>query len=397
MEWSPMGLSRRSTLQLISAGVLLPLAGTAIADIYPSRVVRLFVGFPPGGGADLATRIVANGLSELWRQQVIVENRPGAGARIATDSVAHAAGDGYTMLLAPGSPLVQSLLFSTLTYDPAADLAPVSLVGTYPNIIVVPNSSPFNSLEALIAYAEANPGKMSWGSPGIGSVPHLAGELFKHRAGIDITHVPYRGATQGLMSDFLAGRLDLMLNTTGSLLEPVRSKQVRGLAVTSAKRFPDQPELPTVAEAGVAGFDVSSWYAIYVPAKTPRDVVAKVNADMTAVLNDDPDQGQVQAARRLTARFGAAGACGDECGRCGAVGADHQGGQHQSRVSRGRASIFMRRVAEEKICAVESRALEVRRARRSPHGDHQLSGCVRQGDCDGRHAVLVETPFAPAL
>jgi tripartite-type tricarboxylate transporter receptor subunit TctC len=286
MEWSPMGLSRRSTLQLISAGVLLPLAGTAIADIYPSRVVRLFVGFPPGGGADLATRIVANGLSELWRQQVIVENRPGAGARIATDSVAHAAGDGYTMLLAPGSPLVQSLLFSTLTYDPAADLAPVSLVGTYPNIIVVPNSSPFNSLEALIAYAEANPGKMSWGSPGIGSVPHLAGELFKHRAGIDITHVPYRGATQGLMSDFLAGRLDLMLNTTGSLLEPVRSKQVRGLAVTSAKRFPDQPELPTVAEAGVAGFDVSSWYAIYVPAKTPRDVVAKINADMTAVLND---------------------------------------------------------------------------------------------------------------
>jgi tripartite-type tricarboxylate transporter receptor subunit TctC len=288
MEWSPMGLSRRSTLQLISAGVLLPLAGTAIADIYPSRVVRLFVGFPPGGGADLATRIVANGLSELWRQQVIVENRPGAGARIATDSVAHAAGDGYTMLLAPGSPLVQSLLFSTLTYDPAADLAPVSLVGTYPNIIVVPNSSPFNSLEALIAYAEANPGKMSWGSPGIGSVPHLAGELFKHRAGIDITHVPYRGATQGLMSDFLAGRLDLMLNTTGSLLEPVRSKQVRGLAVTSAKRFPDQPELPTVAEAGVAGFDVSSWYAIYVPAKTPRDVVAKINADMTAVLNDAP-------------------------------------------------------------------------------------------------------------
>jgi tripartite-type tricarboxylate transporter receptor subunit TctC len=286
MECSPMGLSRRRTLQLMSAAALLPLARTALADTYPSRVVRLFVGFPPGGGADLATRIVANGLSELWRQQVIVENRPGAGARIATDSVAHASGDGYTMLLAPGSPLVQSLLFSTLTYDPAADLAQVSLVGTYPNIIVVPNSSPFNSLEALIAHAKANPDKMSWGSPGIGSVPHLAGELFKHRAGIDITHVPYRGATQGLMSDFLAGRLDLMLNTTGSLLEPVRSKQVRGLAVTSAKRFPDQPELPTVAEAGVAGFDVSSWYAIYVPAKTPRDVVAKINADMAAVLND---------------------------------------------------------------------------------------------------------------
>src|SRR5262249_35290592 len=136
------------------------------------------------------------------------------------------------MLLAPGSPLVQPLLFSTLTFDPAADLASVSLVGTYPNIIVVPNSSPFQKLEELIAHAKANPGTMSWGSPGIGSVPHLAGELFKHPAGIEIPHVPYRGANQGLMSDFLAGRLDLMLNTTGSLLQPVPSTTGRGPALT---------------------------------------------------------------------------------------------------------------------------------------------------------------------
>jgi tripartite-type tricarboxylate transporter receptor subunit TctC len=248
--------------------------------------VRLYVGFPPGGGADLATRIVGNALSEIWHQQVVIENRPGAGARLALDTVAHAPPDGYSLLLAPGSPLVQPLLFSTLTFDPAADLAPVSLVGTYPNIIVVPNSSPFQKLEDLIAHAKANPGKMSWGSPGIGTVPHLAGELLKHRAGIEITHVPYRGANQGLMSDFLAGRLDLMLNTTGSLLEPVRIKQVRGLAVTSATRFPDQPDLPTAAESGVPGYDVSSWYAIYLPAKTPADIVAKINADMTAMLND---------------------------------------------------------------------------------------------------------------
>jgi tripartite-type tricarboxylate transporter receptor subunit TctC len=136
----------------------------------------------------------------------------------------------------------------------------------------------------LIAHAKANAGTMSWGSPGNGTVPHLAGELFKHRAGIEITHVPYRGVNQGLMSDFLAGRLDLMFNTTGSLLEPVRSKQVRGLAVTSAKRFPDEPELPTVAKSGVTGFDVSSWYGIYAPAKTPPDIIAKVNADMAAML-----------------------------------------------------------------------------------------------------------------
>jgi tripartite-type tricarboxylate transporter receptor subunit TctC len=280
-----MRLSRRGILQLASAAAFAPFGRPARADTYPSHTVRLFVGFPPGGGADLATRIVANGLSELWRAQVVVENRPGAGARLALDTVAHAPGDGYALLLAPGSPLVQPLLFSTLTFDPAADLAPVSLVGTYPNIIVVPNSSPFQKLEELIAHAKANPGTMSWGSPGIGTVPHLAGELFKHRASIEITHVPYRGANQGLMSDFLAGRLDLMFNTTGSLLEPVRSKQVRGLAVTSAQRFPDEPELPTAAESGVPGYDVSSWYAIYVPAKTPADLVAKINADMNTILS----------------------------------------------------------------------------------------------------------------
>jgi tripartite-type tricarboxylate transporter receptor subunit TctC len=172
------------------------------------------------------------------------------------------------------------------TLQLATAAALVSLVGTYPNIIVVPNSSPFHTLEEFIAHAKANPGTLSWASPGIGTVPHLAGELFKHRAGIEITHVPYRGVTQGLMSDFIAGRLDLMFNTTGSLLEPVRSKQVRGLAVTSAKRFPDESELPAAAEAGVPGYDVSSWYAIYVPAKTPADIVVKINADMAAMLSN---------------------------------------------------------------------------------------------------------------
>jgi tripartite-type tricarboxylate transporter receptor subunit TctC len=281
-----MDFPRRRFLQLTGAAALAPFAKIARADTFPSRVVKLVVGFPPGGGADLASRIVANRLSEIWRQQVIVENRPGAGARLALDAVAHAAPDGYTMLLAPGSPLVQPLLFSTLTFDPAADFAPVSLVGTYPDIIVVPNSSPFQNLQDFIAHAKANPGKMSWASPGVGTVPHLAGELFKHMAGIEMTHVPYRGVTQGLMSDFIAGRLDLMFNTTGSLLQPVRSKQVRGLAVTTAQRFPSEPELPTVVEQGVAGYDVSSWYGIYLPAKTPPDIIKKMNADMVAMLSE---------------------------------------------------------------------------------------------------------------
>lgn len=166
-----MKFPRRRFLQLSSAVALGPLARPALADSYPSRVVKLVVGFPPGGGADLASRIVANGLSETWKEQVVVENRPGAGARIALDAVAHAAPDGYTLLLAPGSPLVQHLLFSRLTFDPAADFSPVSLVGTYPDIIVVPNSSPFQTLQQFIAYAKANPGKLSWASPGVGTVP----------------------------------------------------------------------------------------------------------------------------------------------------------------------------------------------------------------------------------
>jgi tripartite-type tricarboxylate transporter receptor subunit TctC len=280
-----MESSRRRILQLAGAAALAPWALPARADTYPSRVVKLTVGFPPGGGADLASRIVAGGLTDLWNQQVIVENKPGAGARLALDAVAHAAPDGYTMLLAPGSPLVQPLLFSTLTFDPAKDFAPVSLVGTYPNIIVVPNSSQFQKLEEFIAYAKANSGKISWASPGVGTVPHLAGELFKHMTGIEMTHVPYRGVTEGLMSDMIAGRLDLMFNTTGSLLQPVRAKQVRGLAVTSAKRFPDEPELPTVAESGVPGYDVSSWYGLYLPAKTPPDIIAKANTDAVAMLS----------------------------------------------------------------------------------------------------------------
>jgi tripartite-type tricarboxylate transporter receptor subunit TctC len=162
----------------------------------------------------------------------------------------------------------------------------VSLVGTYPNLLVVPNSSPFADLNEFIAFAKANPGKISWASPGIGSVPHLAGELFKHMAGIDITHVPYRGFAGGAMTDLLAGRVDAQFNTSGSLLQPVKSKQVRALAVTSATRFPMAPEIPTIAESGVPGYEAVSWYALYVPTHTPADIVKKMNAECVAMLND---------------------------------------------------------------------------------------------------------------
>ena len=279
-----MEVSRRRILQFAGAATIGSYASAASAEGYPDHVVRLLVGFPPGGGADLATRVVSEGLSNEWKQQAIVENKPGAGARLAMDAATKAAPDGYTLLVAPGSPEVNRFLFSTLTFDPVADLAPISLIGTYPNIIAVANNSPFNKLEDFIAYAKANPGKVSWASPGVGTVPHLSGELFKHMTGIEMTHVPYRGMTDGLMTDLMTGRVDLMFNTTGSLLQPVKSKQLRGLAVTTAKRFPGAPELPTVAESGVAGYDVSSWYGLYAPAKTPADVIKKINAAMVAIL-----------------------------------------------------------------------------------------------------------------
>lgn len=281
-----MRLQRRRFLQLTGAAALSGSSRLAFAQSYPSRVVRLLVGFPPGGGADLATRIVSEGLSNQWKQQTIVENKPGAGARLAMDAATKAPPDGYTLLVAPGSPQVNRFLFSTLTFDPVADLSPVSLIGTYPNIIAVANNSQFNKLEDFIAYAKANPGKVSWASPGVGTVPHLSGELFKHMAGLEMTHVPYRGMTDGLMTDLMTGRVDLMFNTTGSLLQPVKSKQLRGLAVTTASRFPGAPELPTVAESGVPGYDVSSWYGLYAPAKTPADVIKKINADMVTILAD---------------------------------------------------------------------------------------------------------------
>jgi tripartite-type tricarboxylate transporter receptor subunit TctC len=281
-----MGVSRRRFLQYAGTTAVAGRARLAWADTWPDRTIRLEVGFPPGGGVDSAARILANRLSENWGQQVIIENRPGAGSRIAMDAAAHAAADGYTMLLSPGAPGMFALLFDQLTFDPERDLATVSLIGTYPHLIVVPNSSPLKTLADFIAYAKANPGKVSWASPGVGTYSYLTGELFKRAAGIEMTHVPYRGIAAGGMTDLIAGRVDAMFNTTGSLLQPVNSKLLRALAVTSAERSPIIPELPTVAETGLPGFEVISWYGLYVPAGTAPQIVNRMNADTVALLRD---------------------------------------------------------------------------------------------------------------
>jgi len=249
-------------------------------------VLRIVVGFPPGGGADAAARIAANRLSELWGQQVVVENKAGAGGNIANDTVAHAAPDGYTILFSPSSLPIMPLLFQTSSYDSIRDLAPISLLGTYPNLVVVSNESTIKSLPDYIARAKADPGKVTFATPGIGTTPHLTAELFKRAAGIDITHVPYRGVAAGAMNDLVANRIDSMFNTTGSLLQAVRSGQVRGLAQSTPQRSPLAPELPTFAESGVPGFNVSSWYGLFVPSQTPRELVTKMHADVAKMQTE---------------------------------------------------------------------------------------------------------------
>jgi tripartite-type tricarboxylate transporter receptor subunit TctC len=278
---------RRQFLHLAASAAGLPVVSrAAFAQAWPSRVVRLFVGFPPGGGADAASRIIANRLSEIWGQQVVVENKPGAGGNIALDVAAHSAPDGYTMALATGAPGIYGFLLGSLNYDPETDLAPVTLIGTYPNMLVVATSSPLKSVQDYIAAAKASPGEITFASPGVGTPAHLCGELFKRRAGINITHVPYRGVTAGGLSDVIAGRVHAMFNTTGSLLQAARSGQVRGLAVTSRQRFVTATEFPTIAESGVPDFDATSWYGIFVPGRTSSSIIEKMHAGLVAILGE---------------------------------------------------------------------------------------------------------------
>ncbi len=281
-------ITRRRWLQLAAVSALASgLIGRAHAQAWPGgRVIRLIAPFPPGGGTDTVSRIMASRLSELLGQQVVVDNRAGAGSNIGIEAAARSAPDGYTLLLGPPTLATNRFLYASLAYDSLADLAPISLLCRFPNIMVVPITSSVTSIREFIDYAKSNRGKVTFASPGIGTTPHLSGELFKRMAGIEMTHVPYRGVAAGATTDLIAGRVDSLFSTAGSLLQPVRTGQMRGLAVTTAQRFPTAPELPTIAESGMPGFDVSSWYALFVPAKTPRDIIDKLNAATVTALSN---------------------------------------------------------------------------------------------------------------
>ena len=265
----------------VASGIV---AAPAHGQAWPARPVRLVVPYAPGGPTDAVSRLVADPLSRIWGQQMVIENRGGAGTNIGAEAVARSDPDGYTMLVGSGALAINRNLYRSLSYDAVADFAPVSLICSFAFFMVVPMSLPVRSVREFIAYAKANKGKVTYASPGTGSPPHLGGELLKSMAGIEMTHVPYRGAGPAL-TDLLAGRLDMIL-MSGTSIEQIKAGNVRGLAFSGAVRSTALPEVPTIAEAGIPGYEVSSWYGFFVPAKTPRLIVRKMNADTLAALAD---------------------------------------------------------------------------------------------------------------
>jgi tripartite-type tricarboxylate transporter receptor subunit TctC len=290
-------ITRRKLIATASAAALSPaVIGRAHAQArnWPNRFVRLVVPFPPGGGTDAIARVVASKLSDMWGHQLVVENRGGAATNLGTEAVVRAEPDGYTMLLQSMPLTVNKFLFASLSYDPVVDLAPVSLLCDYPNIMAVPMSLPASSVAEFIAYAKANKGKVTFASSGHGTSVHLSGELFKRMAAIEMLHVPYRGAGPAF-TDLIPGRVDVMFNNIGAVLPLIRGGKLRGLGVTTAKRTPAAPDLPPIAEAGLPGFDVSSWYGFFAPAKTPPDIIRKMHADTVAALTDPTTRDKLES------------------------------------------------------------------------------------------------------
>jgi tripartite-type tricarboxylate transporter receptor subunit TctC len=277
-----MKLPRRKFLHLAAGAAALPaVSRIARAQAYPTRYVRLVVPFPAGGGGDALARPLANRLSEVWGQQVVVENKGGAGGSIGSTAVAQSPPDGYTVLLGPSSLAINPSLYPT-SYNPANDLAPITLLTVIPNLMMVPNSSPARSVKEFIDYARANRGKVAFASTGIGASPHLSGELFKRMAGIEMTHVPYRGAGPA-MNDLIPGRVDAMFSNLPGVISQHQNGTIRGIAVTTAKRSPAAPEIPAIAET-VPEYDVSGWWGLLVQANTPPEIVAKIYSDTVAAL-----------------------------------------------------------------------------------------------------------------
>jgi tripartite-type tricarboxylate transporter receptor subunit TctC len=282
-------IGRRRFLGFTAASAILPALArrNALAEQWPSRSVRLVVPFTPGVANDTIARVLAPQLSEPWGQPVVVENKPGAGANIGTEAVARSLADGYTLLITGSSHAVNRFLYPSLKYDPVTDFSPVTLVCFEPNVMVVPVTSTVRSVPEFVRQAKARTGGMSYASAGHGTSLHLCGELFKRMAGVDLTHVPYKGSAPAV-ADLISGRIDVMFNSSGSILPHIKAGRVRAIAVTTLQRAEALSGVPTVSESGIPGFDVSSWFAIFAPARTPQEIVKTIHSGMVTVLKQSP-------------------------------------------------------------------------------------------------------------
>jgi tripartite-type tricarboxylate transporter receptor subunit TctC len=278
-------MKTRVLFALLSA---LFLATTAAAQTaFPDRPVHILVGYVPGGPNDIIARAIGDRLAALWGKSVIIDNVPGAGANIAGERVARAAPDGYTLLLANMTQItVNPTLFEHMTFDPVKDLAPISQVAFTPNVLTVPNEVPAHSVQELVTLLRATPGKYTFGSAGVGTSQHLAGELFKSMAKLDIQHVPYRGAS-AVITDLLGNRITLYIGNIAPLIPLIREGRLRGLAVSSRERFPALPELPTLAESGFPGYDVTATFGLMTATGTPADIIDKISRDTNEALAQD--------------------------------------------------------------------------------------------------------------
>lgn len=277
-------IDRRALLGCLGATIAMPGAAQAQASWPQGRTLKLVVPFPPAGATDVLGRLVADKLGQTWGTNFVVENRAGAGGNIGTDAVAKADPNGDTLLIVSVGMATNQYLYVKLNYDPVKDLAPVTMVALVPNLLVVNKDLPVNSVAELVAYAKANPGKLTYGSSGIGTSVHLSGEYFQKLTGTKMVHVPYRGTAQATQ-DLIGGRIDLIFDNITQALPHVRAGSIRGLGITTAKRSPAAPDFVPIAET-VPGFDVSSWFALFAPAKTPKAIIDKIQTDTKAGLAD---------------------------------------------------------------------------------------------------------------
>jgi len=279
-----MGRKKMNAKAIVAVAAALTFATPAMAQEYPTKPVRILVGFAPGGGIDISARALAPALGAVLRQTVIVENRPGAASNIAAEIAARSPPDGYTLLLGSIALAINPSLYNKLPFDPTRDFAPIGQTGSMSNILVVHPALPARTLKEFVALAKRTPGRITYSTPGTGSSAHLGGELFKKVAGIDIVVVPYKGGGQAVV-DTLAGHVPAFFASVPVVMHHVADGRLKAIAVTTAKRASAMPEVPTVAEAGYPGFQVDNWYGLVAPAGTPRAVIDRINREVTVILS----------------------------------------------------------------------------------------------------------------